>query len=115
MSSGKPGSFRRSLAPGPNAAFKARQALDVLRDRVDDDLLERSRLVVTEVVTNAVLHAKLKSPERIDVHVRVLAEVLRIEVTDQGTGFDPVVVRRGSDDLATGGWGLWLVDQLTDR
>lgn len=115
MSSGKPGSFRRSLAPGPNAAFKARQALDVLRDRVDDDLLERSRLVVTEVVTNAVLHAKLMSPERIDVHVRVLAEVLRIEVTDQGTGFDPVVVRRGSDDLATGGWGLWLVDQLTDR
>jgi hypothetical protein len=40
---------------------------------------------------------------------------LRSEVTDNGPGFDPEVVRLDSINAGSGGWGLWLVDRLTDR
>ena len=40
---------------------------------------------------------------------------LRSEVTDNGPGFDPEVVRRDSINAGSGGWGLWLVERLTDR
>jgi hypothetical protein len=40
---------------------------------------------------------------------------LRIEVSDSGPGFDPVSTRPDPGGNDPGGWGLWLVDQLTDR
>jgi hypothetical protein len=41
-------------------------------------------------------------------------QCLRIEVSDDGPGFiaEPV---SSKPDQVPGGWGLWLVDQLTDR
>ena len=47
------GSIRRSLAAGPEAPRAARHAVEFLAGYVDDDLLETSRLVVTELVTNS--------------------------------------------------------------
>ena len=45
----------------------------------------------------------------------MLPECLHIEVTDDGAGFDPTVTRPEPRSLRSGGWGLWMVDQLTDR
>ena len=116
MPSGGRGSFQRSFRPELDAAIRARRTLEEdLRDQVDDDLLERSRLVVTEVITNCIQHAELRPAQLIDMHVWVVPEMVRIEITDQGPGFGPVAARRAPDKLAAGGWGLWLVDQLTDR
>lgn len=111
----EPRSFRRSLRPEPDAASAARDALDDLWPQLDNDLLERSRLALSEIVTNSVKHARLKSPQTIDLQVWVLPHLLRIEVTDNGPGFDPVVARPAPDHAGSGGWGLRLVDQLTDR
>jgi len=106
--------FGQSFLAGPSAPAAARRALGCLDSSVDGELLERSGLAVTEVVTNSVLHAGVAPPQRIDLQVSLLPELLRIEVSDQGSGFIPVPVS-SKPDRAPRGWGLWLVDQLTDR
>ena len=93
----------------------ARQALSDLRSQVDDDLLERSRLALTEIITNSVKHAGLRPSQLIDVQVALFLALLRIEVTDAGPGFQPAVTRPDPSSAGAGGWGLWLVDQVTDR
>jgi anti-sigma regulatory factor (Ser/Thr protein kinase) len=106
-------SFSCSLQPDVNASASARRALDRFSGHLDEDLLERGALVITEVVTNSVQHAGLTDAQTIDLKVAVMTDALRVEVTDQGAGFEPTVLR--PDPSRSGGWGLWLVDQLTDR
>lgn len=113
MPSAGQGSLHQSFRPDLDAAPAARQALEDLRNQIDDDLLERCRLAVTEIVTNCVKHAQLRSAELIEVEIWALPEMVRIEITDPGPGFDPVDARY--TDNGSGGWGLLLVDQLTDR
>jgi anti-sigma regulatory factor (Ser/Thr protein kinase) len=110
----EPCSLRRSFRPDLGAAPAARRALEGLRPQIDDDLFTRSRLAVTEVVTNSVKHARLRAPQVIDLEAWVLPDRLRVDVTDQGPGFRRVIARRDPDEPGAGGWGLWLVDQLTD-
>ena len=114
MLSEGPGAFRRSFRPDVGAATAARRALDDLRLDLDDDLLDRSRLALSEVVTNSVKHARLRPSQLIDLEVSLLVAALRIEVFDDGVGFQPRAPSRPSNPGA-GGWGLWLVEQLTDR
>jgi two-component sensor histidine kinase len=65
-------------------------------------------LCVSEVVTNAVLHAR--SAARITLHRR--DQVLTVEVEDD----DPTLpVRRPHSDTATTGRGLRILDELTLR
>jgi anti-sigma regulatory factor (Ser/Thr protein kinase) len=67
-----------------------------------DDLL----LCVSEVVTNAVLHARSRSTLRVQVD----GEIVRVEVHDD----DPTLpVRRDHDLHAPTGRGLRLLDELT--
>jgi serine/threonine-protein kinase RsbW len=115
MPTAAPVSFGRSFRPELGAAMAARQALDDLGPEVDNDLLERSRLALTEIITNCVKHARLRPSQLIDVQVALLVSLLRIEVTAEGPGFHPVATRPDSSSAAAGGWGLVLVDQLTDR
>ena len=114
MATEAPGAFRRSFPAEVGAATAARRALDHWLPDVDDDLKDRSYLAVSEVVTNSVTHARLSPSQLIDVQVALSADVLHVEVLDDGVGFRPVAPRRPSRPGA-GGWGLWLVDQLTDR
>ena len=107
-------SVRRSLAPDLDAPAAARRALDGFRGQLEEDVIERSALVVTEVVTNSVTHAGLTAAQQIDLNIQVSPGRLRIEVTDAGTGgFDPVVTFPYPGQRS--GWGFWMVDQLTDR
>ena len=70
---------------------------------------------MTEVITNSVTHARLTPSQLIDVQVALLAASLRIEVTNDGVGFDPPATPPDPGSPGGGGWGLWLIDQLTDR
>ena len=107
-------SLRRSLAPDMDAPGAARRALEGFRGPLADDVIERSALVVTEVVTNSVTHAGLTAAQPIDLNIQVSPRCLRIEVTDEGTrGFDLVVTPPVAGQNS--GRGFWMVDQLTDR
>ncbi len=95
-----------TLRPVPTSAGAARRFIDLtLTGWGCDALVDSAVLLVSEVVTNAILHA------RSDIEIRVAAHghVLRFEVTDHGDG-DPV--RRDYSDEATSGRGLAIVEQV---
>jgi len=50
-------------------------------------------MAVEEAITNAIVHGnKLDESKTVHVVCRVAAEMVRIEVTDQGPGFDPKTI-----------------------
>ena len=97
-----------------SAALSARVARDVLRGvcadaLVSPPLVETALLLVSEVVTNAVVHGDGRPVLDIDVG----PDVLRVTVTDDS----PELPRLQLDNplLAPGGRGLHLVDTLSSR
>jgi anti-sigma regulatory factor (Ser/Thr protein kinase) len=115
MTPTEPTPFRQALVPDLTAPVAARRALERFSAHLDDDILERSALVISEVVTNSVKHAGLTPAQRIDIEIALLPERLRIEITDNGNGFEPPATFTPKRDHSPGGWGLVLVDQLADR
>jgi anti-sigma regulatory factor (Ser/Thr protein kinase) len=102
--------IQMTLDDGPEAAVDGRRALARIRSDLDPPLLESLRLLITELITNAVRHAGAPG---IDLRVVVSQPAVRVEVADQGPGFD---TGRGNGGRgAEGGWGLFLVDRLADR
>lgn len=95
-------------APG-----RARRTLRSVSPEIPEhsDLVE---LLVTEVVTNAVLHSGVTDDEPVSLALRVTPNLVRVEVTDPGPGFE----RRHPSTpplLSTGQRGLLLLDELSDR
>lgn len=70
------------------------------------------RLLVSELVTNAVRHVK-GSRQPVELAVRIDGGAIRVEVHDGGSGFRPSKnpVPRGAD----GGFGLFLVERMASR
>ncbi len=74
-------------------------------------MIESARLLVSELVTNSLLHGIAEGDGWIDVVIERRARCLRIEVADPAsTGRHPVL--RSVDPTSTSGWGLQLVDRL---
>jgi anti-sigma regulatory factor (Ser/Thr protein kinase) len=95
----------------PTSAREARDAVTELLEQngCDDRLMESARLVVSELVTNAVVHAGTHIGLR--CRLDVVACSVRIEVTDMRPDAQPVL--RASDSFGEGGgWGLKFVSTL---
>lgn len=105
--------FEVRLSPTDRAPAAARQSLDRLAGRLDRDGLETMRLLVSELVTNSVRHARLERSGWINLSVEEKPDAVRVAVTDPGVGFDerPGPPQPGDPS----GWGLHLVEQLADR
>jgi anti-sigma regulatory factor (Ser/Thr protein kinase) len=101
--------IKLSLEGGPEAAARARRGLARLRSEIDPPTLESLRLLVTELISNAVRHAGAPT---VDLLVLVTPSAVRVEVVDQGPGFQPAERRRDQDP--EGGWGLFLVGRMAD-
>jgi anti-sigma regulatory factor (Ser/Thr protein kinase) len=101
------------LPPAPASASAAREALAPLGERLPEELLESIRLLVTELITNSVKHGRIDE-RQVRVNVTLTPEVLRVEVTDGGNGFEPPPPPADPSDTPSG-WGLYLVDRLADR
>lgn len=101
------------LSATPASIPEARHAVDRLEGVLEEAVLDDLRLMVSEVVTNSVRHAGLAETNRIELRISVDRERVRVEVRDEGPGFErpaiPTTVLRDS------GWGLYLVDRLADR
>ncbi len=93
------------------APFAARRAIEDLTDRIAPDVVPDVKLLVSELITNSV-----KYGGNGEVTLKVEAEdprKLRVEVIDQGVGFVPVARDRPATEV--GGWGLHLVQTLSNR
>jgi anti-sigma regulatory factor (Ser/Thr protein kinase) len=83
---------------------------DAMAPHLADGASETVRLLISELMTNAIKHGDGTKP--VEVHAHWNAEV-RVEVVDHGHGFSPAP-RLGALD-EPGGFGLFLVGQLADR
>ncbi|MDQ6914273.1 MAG: ATP-binding protein [Actinomycetota bacterium] len=101
------------LPHGSEAPAAARRAVDVLRDALDPAALGRLRLLVSELVTNAVRHGRPMDGNGVELRVGVDDERARVEVVDGGGGFAPPGAPARAEQV--GGWGLMVVDRLADR
>ena len=102
------------LAPEPEVVTDARHALDRLADLLPPEKLEYVRLVVSELVTNSILHAGLSPEDQISLTVTVSASSVRGKVCDPGPGFEASSEPCPRSDLS-GGWGLPIVETVSDR
>jgi anti-sigma regulatory factor (Ser/Thr protein kinase) len=67
-------------------------------------------VIVSELVTNSVVHARADSSQLLTISVAKLRDRLRIAVTDNGAETVPHL--READDDAPGGLGLRIIDRL---
>ena len=92
-----------------------RGALAALEEYVDVQTGYQLQLVVTELVTNSLRHSDVGSRGSVGLDVRVTPDRVFVEVSYPGLGFEPEAREATPDDPdRTGGWGLLLVDRLTD-
>ena len=101
-------SIRVRIAGDQEAAGRARAELSRLRSMLDDPVVENIRLLVTELVTNSVRHARATT---IELMVVVSRSRVHVEVANPGGGFEP---RPSGPEDSDSGWGLFLVDRLSD-
>ncbi|MFM9469674.1 ATP-binding protein [Streptomyces scabiei] len=76
-------------------------------DGMSDDLVQ----IVSELVTNAIVHGKTARGRQIGVAIDQDSERVRIEVRDTGDGVPRK--RRDERPLAVSGWGLGIVEILS--
>jgi anti-sigma regulatory factor (Ser/Thr protein kinase) len=96
-----------------DSAATARHAVDDLAAQLPEDQLGDVRLLVSELVTNALRHGELADADRIALSVDVRPDSIRVEVSDPGKGFE--MVHSPQDPTSAEGWGLYLVATLSDR
>lgn len=75
-----------------------------------DDEMAPLELAVSELVTNAVVHGQ----GLIDVRIEIVIDRIRLEVTDQGHALPAIRPGNGEQAGGVGGWGLQLVESLSD-
>jgi anti-sigma regulatory factor (Ser/Thr protein kinase) len=96
------------IAMARDLVSRAMSGSETSLKRIDD-----AKLLTSEVVTNALRHSGLGAEDSIGLAVEMLADRVRIEVSDDGHGFDISVVDAPSAKNESG-WGLFLVQEVSD-
>ena len=111
--------FVVELAGGVDAAAAARRAVTDRGPDFAEPLRGDVLLLVTELVTNAVLHGSVGPDESVRLECRSEGGRVRFLVTDGGTrllgnGGVPAPDRLGTNgDMS--GWGLFLVEEISEE
>ncbi len=78
----------------------------------------RLQVVLSEALANAILRGNREALDKyVDVRAELRAELIRVDVTDEGPGFDPTAIPEPiePDQIdEAGGRGLFLIRQLVD-
>jgi anti-sigma regulatory factor (Ser/Thr protein kinase) len=98
---------------GVDAPGRARRSvLSLLGRRITKTTASDVALVVSELVTNSVLHANVGPRLMLAVELVMLDDRLRISVIDPGSRLEPRILP--PDRERVGGNGLLLVDELSE-
>lgn len=108
------GALRLELARDADAPALARAAVAGFCDgqKFSSGTMATLRLLVSEIVTNAVVHPDVDPSGEIELRARIDGDAVRIEVSDAGPGFVPVA--RDPRRLS-GGYGLYLLEKASAR
>jgi serine/threonine-protein kinase RsbW len=86
---------------------------------LDEELKAKMQLVLSEAVTNSIVHGNRENQEK---SVNVIAELsddnIIFKVTDEGEGFDYTAKPDPTAEenlLKTGGRGLFIIEEIADR
>src|SRR4051795_1831665 len=82
MGPSAPNLIRVEFESGPAAAAWARNALLPLDERVEPLVMEDVRLLVSELVTNSVRHARVPETDHVQLDVTLADDTLRVQVAD---------------------------------
>jgi anti-sigma regulatory factor (Ser/Thr protein kinase) len=106
--------LRLTLDSVSDAPAQARAAIAAFSEShgFDIDTLATTMLLVSELVTNAVRHPDVQPPAGIGLEAHLAGAMIRVEITDQGSGFAPQERDPGQLD---GGYGLYLLDKAAAR
>lgn len=97
----------------PEAASEARAYLRRLKGSVPDAKFDAITIIVSEIVTNSVIHSGSHDSSDISLKVSVGEGHARGEIYDDGFGFErPASPMRTPE--SQGGWGLYLIDTLSE-
>ena len=100
------------LHGGTGAPFCARRSvLPQLDGQLTETAVADAALIVSELVTNSVMHANVGPDQTLTVECAPLADRLRITVTDPGARLEPHL--RRPDHGVSGGYGLAIVASLS--
>ncbi|GII93337.1 ATP-binding protein [Sinosporangium siamense] len=105
---------RLDIAGTPAGVGLARTWLRAFLDRIPMTAAEAENitLLTSELVTNAIVHSKSSHGE-VTVLLDLTCSRVRVDVIDDGSALEPVVIHQAPD--SEGGRGLWLVDRTADR
>jgi anti-sigma regulatory factor (Ser/Thr protein kinase) len=100
-----------TVRPEPHSVPQARErVIELAEPFVEETRIADLRLVISEVITNAVRHG---GDDDMLVAVTPKPGYLCVQVTDTGDGFAPRPRAFEPDD--DGGFGLFLIERLTRR
>ena len=103
----------QALASGSDAMVLGRWYVhDQLSSALSPTRVAAAELMTTELVSNAVRHSGFLGGDPIGLDVYVELDTVRISVVDAGPGLDPDRPILGQN---VQGWGLTLIDRVSDR
>jgi serine/threonine-protein kinase RsbW len=109
----------------PNDLRAIERSVDYLMDKgrevgFDFDRLRLNfRVGLTEALANAMLYGNCRDPrKRVRVEAHLTSQEIKVQVTDEGRGFNPAAVldpTLPANRVRSGGRGIFLIRQLMDR
>ena len=109
----------------PNDLRAIERSVDYLMDKgrevgFDFDRLRLNfRVGLTEALANAMLYGNCRDPrKRVRVEAHLTSHEIRVQVTDEGRGFNPAAVldpTLPANRVRSGGRGIFLIRQLMDQ
>jgi anti-sigma regulatory factor (Ser/Thr protein kinase) len=95
----------------PRSASAVRAALRSLPRPLDEATIADASLCATELLTNVARHSEgAGRGHPVELQLLLDDDLLRVEVTDPGDGFEIGEVTPGDES----GWGLFIVDRVSD-
>ena len=74
------------------------------------------KLALTEACSNSVRHAYAEGREGVvEIRYELDDDRIRVEVADDGHGFDPVLTQRPLEEIDEGGLGIAIIRAVTDE
>lgn len=109
----RPATIKRQFRSDALAPALARTAVDGLSHSLEPACLEDTRLIVSELVSNAVEHGSITADAVVTLRLYLSPSLVIGAVEDEGAGV--TAPPQVPHDDGVRGWGLHLVHELADR